>query len=118
MWLFLNALIAYAMLLADLYTQIDNTVHLRIYWAKNEFHLIAFIIHTYVTIRSIFEEVRSINHTKLCLFLDALLAYALLLGDLYTQIDNTAYLRIYWAKNEFRHWTQFFNKEVDLRPTF
>ena len=38
--------------------------------------------------------------------------------DLHSKIDNSAYLRIQWAKNELRSWTQFFDKEMDLRATF
>ena len=59
---------------------------------------VALTIHSYATICSIFEEVRSNdattrNHTKLCLFLDALVAFAILLADLHSKIDNAAYLR-------------------------
>ena len=59
-----------------------------------------------------------INRTKLWLFLDALLAFAILLADLHSKIDNSAYLRNIWVINELRRWTQFFDKKVDLRPTF
>ena len=38
--------------------------------------------------------------------------------DLQSKMDNSAYVRTHWAKNELRHWTQFFDKEVDLRLTF
>ena len=38
--------------------------------------------------------------------------------DFYSKIGNSAYLCIRWAKNKRHHWTQFFDKEVDLRPTF
>ena len=59
-----------------------------------------------------------INHTELWLFLDALVAFAMLLADLHSKIDNPTCLCINWAKYELRCWTQFFDKEVDLRPTF
>ena len=59
-----------------------------------------------------------INRTKLWLFLDALVGFAMLLADLYSKSNNSAYLRIHWAKNDLRRWTQFFDKEVDLRPNF
>ena len=59
-----------------------------------------------------------INRTKLWLFQDALVVFAMLLADLPYKIDNSTYLRIQWAKNELRLWTQFFDKEVNLRPTF
>ena len=40
------------------------------------------------------------------------------LADLHSKIDNPVYLRIHWAKNELHSWTQFFDKEVNLQPTF
>ena len=59
---------------------------------KLGYHLtVALTIHSYVTIRSIFEEVRSNDAT---MHLDALVAFAILLADhLHTKIDNSAYLR-------------------------
>ena len=59
-----------------------------------------------------------LNRTKLWLFLDALVAFALLLADLRFKIDNSTYLRIHWAKNELRRRTQFFDKEVGFQSFF
>ena len=39
-------------------------------------------------------------------------------SDLPSEIDNSAYLRNHWAKNELRRWTQLFDKKVDLLETF
>ena len=53
-------------------------------------------IHSYVTIRSIFAEVRSngANNAKTAPYcdLDALIAFALLLADLYSKINNSTYI--------------------------
>ena len=66
---------------------------------KIGYHLtVALTIHSYITIRSIVEEVpiqwchQSINRTKLWLFF---------LADLHSEIDNSTYLRIHWAKTQF-----------------
>ena len=60
----------------------------------------------------------SINRSKLWLFLDALVAFAMHQADLYSNFNSSANLRIHWALNDLRSWTQFFDKELDLRPTF
>ena len=48
-----------------------------------------------------------IKRTKLWIFLDALVAFAMLLVDPNSKIDNSAYLHIHWAKNKLRRWIQF-----------
>ena len=48
-----------------------------------------------------------INRTKLWFYLDALVAFTMLLVDPHSNIDNSAYLHIHWAKNEFLRWIQF-----------
>ena len=53
-----------------------------------------------------------INHTKLWLFLEALVAVAMLLADIHSKIDNSAYLRTHCTKNELRRWTQFRRDEL------
>ena len=76
---------------------------------KVGYHLtVAITIHSYVTIRSIFEGVRSndanqpINRTKPSLFRDALIAFVMLLAEYNFNINNSVYLRNHCAKNELR----------------
>ena len=59
-----------------------------------------------------------IKRTKLWLFLDVFAAFAILLPDLHSWIDNSAYIRKKKKKNELRCWTQIFVKKVVRRPTF
>ena len=45
-------------------------------------------------------------------------AFAMLLADLHSKIHNSAYLRVHWAKNELRTWTQFFDKKSRSSTNF
>ena len=88
---------------------------------KVGYHItVALTIHSYVTIRSIFEEERSNDvRTKLWLFPNELVGFAILLADLYSKIDNSAYLRTYVEpKMSFVAEHTFSIQKLDLQRTF
>ena len=64
--------------------------------------MVVLTIHSYVTIRSFFEEVRPNAHKlqQTVTFLDALLAFVILLADLHSKINNSAYLRLSWFEEK------------------
>lgn len=77
------------------------------------------IIHICVTIRSIIKDERPVmapahNRTKLWLFLDVLVDFAIILADLLSSVN----LRTHWATNELRRWDQFFDKKKRIFGQF